>query len=128
MADAARGEPDERLARLRLGELDLLDGERLPELLEHGGADPHGRDRTPRRLTPSALRSGWADTDPEKRQARQSRRADVKQVRQRAAATGSTRTADTLYSGVPISGSPTSCVSQFTFACAKWSAIQTRPG
>ena len=27
----------------------------------------------------------------------------------------STRTALTLYSGVPISGSPTSCVSQFTF-------------
>ena len=40
----------------------------------------------------------------------------------------STRTADTLYSGVPISGSPTSWRSQFTFACAKWSAIQTRPG
>ena len=40
----------------------------------------------------------------------------------------STRTADTLYSGVPISGSPTSWRSQFTFASAKWSAIQTRPG
>ncbi len=44
------------------------------------------------------------------------------------AATGSTRTAEILYSGVPISGSPTSCVSQFTFAPSKWSAIQTRPG
>jgi hypothetical protein len=41
---------------------------------------------------------------------------------------GSTRTAEVLYSGVPIRESPTSCVSQFTFACAKWSAIQTRPG
>ena len=41
MADAARGEPDEHLARLRLGEVDLLDDERLPELLEHGGADSH---------------------------------------------------------------------------------------
>ena len=40
----------------------------------------------------------------------------------------STRTALTLYSGVPMSGSPTSCVSQFTFWSAKWSAIQTRPG
>ena len=41
---------------------------------------------------------------------------------------GSTRTALTLNSGVPISESPTSCVSQFTFCSAKWSAIQTRPG
>ena len=40
----------------------------------------------------------------------------------------SSRTAETLYSGVPISESPTSCVSQFTFASAKWSAIQTSPG
>ena len=40
----------------------------------------------------------------------------------------STLTADVLYSGVPMSGSPTSCVSQFTFASAKWRAIQTRPG
>src|SRR5688500_1936386 len=40
----------------------------------------------------------------------------------------STRTALTLNSGVPISGSPTSCVSQFTFCSAKCSAIQTRPG
>ena len=40
----------------------------------------------------------------------------------------STRTALTLYSGVPMSGSPTSCVSQFTFCSAKCSAIQTRPG
>ena len=41
---------------------------------------------------------------------------------------GSTRTALVLYSGVPMRGSPTSCVSQLTFASAKWSAIQTRPG
>ena len=42
--------------------------------------------------------------------------------------TRSSRTAETLYSGVPISGSPTSCVSQLTRASAKCSAIQTRPG
>ena len=47
---------------------------------------------------------------------------------QRVGHTRSIRTAQTLYSGVPISGSPTSCVSQLTFACAKWSAIQTSPG
>src|SRR5206468_10330425 len=32
VTDAARDEPDERLARLRLRQVDLLDGERLPEL------------------------------------------------------------------------------------------------
>ena len=42
--------------------------------------------------------------------------------------TFSTLTALILYSGVPMSGSPTSCVSQFTFAPSKWSAIQTSPG
>jgi hypothetical protein len=42
VADAARDEPDERLARLRLRQVDLLDGERLPELLEDCGPDPHG--------------------------------------------------------------------------------------
>ena len=47
VADAAGGEPDEHLARLRLGELDLLDDERLPELLEHCGADPHRRRFSP---------------------------------------------------------------------------------
>ena len=41
VADAARDEPDERLARLRLGQLDVLDDERLSELLENGGADLH---------------------------------------------------------------------------------------
>src|SRR5581483_12000568 len=46
VADAAGCEPDERLGRLRLLELDLLDDERLPELLEDGGADLHGRDAT----------------------------------------------------------------------------------
>ena len=29
---------------------------------------------------------------------------------------------------MPISGSPTSWISQFTFAWEKWNAIQTRPG
>ena len=41
VADAARGQPDERLAGLRLREVDLLDDERLPELLENSGADLH---------------------------------------------------------------------------------------
>src|SRR5947209_14131682 len=44
VADPARREPDERFPRLRLLELDVLDDERLPELLEDGGADLHGRD------------------------------------------------------------------------------------
>jgi len=39
MADAARRETDERFARLRLRELDLLDDERLAELLEDCGPD-----------------------------------------------------------------------------------------
>ena len=41
VADAAGDEPDEHLARLRLGEVDLLDDERLPELLENRGPDTH---------------------------------------------------------------------------------------
>ena len=42
VADAAGGEPDEHLARLRLGEVDLLDDERAAELLENCCADFHG--------------------------------------------------------------------------------------
>ena len=42
VADAAGGEPDEHLAGLRLGEVDLLDDERAAELLEDCGADLHG--------------------------------------------------------------------------------------
>ena len=41
MADAAGDEPDEHLARLGLGQVDLLHDERLPEVLEDGGADLH---------------------------------------------------------------------------------------
>ena len=41
VADTARDEPDEHLARPRLGELDLLHHERPAELLEHRGADLH---------------------------------------------------------------------------------------
>ena len=41
MADAAGDEPDEHLLLLRLVQIELLDDERLPELLEHGGADLH---------------------------------------------------------------------------------------
>jgi hypothetical protein len=44
MADAARDEPDEHLARLRLGEIDLLHRQWCAELLEHRGADLHPRD------------------------------------------------------------------------------------
>ena len=48
VADAAGDEPDERLSRLRLGELDLLHRQRRSELLQDGGADLHPRDdRTP---------------------------------------------------------------------------------
>ena len=39
MADAAGREPDERLPRFRLIELDLLDDQGLPELLENCGPD-----------------------------------------------------------------------------------------
>ena len=42
VADAAGGEPDEHLAGLRLGEVDLLDDERAAELLENCCADFHG--------------------------------------------------------------------------------------
>ena len=41
MADAAGSEAHEHLARLRLGEIDLLDDERAPELLEDGCANSH---------------------------------------------------------------------------------------
>src|SRR3954447_24406279 len=43
VADAAGDEAHERLARARLVELDLLDFERSSEVLEHRGADLHGR-------------------------------------------------------------------------------------
>jgi hypothetical protein len=48
VADAARGEPHEDLTGLRLGEVDLLDDERLTELLEDGRSDLHG-ENLPRR-------------------------------------------------------------------------------
>ena len=41
VADAAGGQPDEHLARPRPVQLDVLDHERLSELLEHGRADLH---------------------------------------------------------------------------------------
>ena len=41
VADAARDEADEHLARARLRELDLLHDERPAELLEHRGANLH---------------------------------------------------------------------------------------
>ena len=52
MADAAGVQAHEHLARPRPGELHVLDDERLPELLEHRGADLHGRDAI--RSAPSA--------------------------------------------------------------------------
>ena len=45
MADAAGGEPDQSLPGPRLGEVELLDLERAPELLEDGGADLHAAKR-----------------------------------------------------------------------------------
>jgi hypothetical protein len=47
VADAAGDDPDERLARLRLFQLDVLDDERLPELLEDCGADVQRCDVAP---------------------------------------------------------------------------------
>ena len=41
VADPARVQTDERLAGPRLRELDLLDGQRLPELLQDGGPYAH---------------------------------------------------------------------------------------
>jgi hypothetical protein len=41
VADTARDEPDEHLPLPRLGEVELLDDERTPEVLEHGGTDLH---------------------------------------------------------------------------------------
>src|SRR6185436_3679348 len=49
VADAAGFEADERLTGARLFELDLLDLERRPELLEHRRADPHFARRLPTR-------------------------------------------------------------------------------
>ena len=42
VADAAGRDPDERLARARLLQLDLLDLEVGVELRQDGGRDPHG--------------------------------------------------------------------------------------
>ena len=41
MTDAARHEPDEHLAGLRFGELELLDLQRRAEFLEDCSSDPH---------------------------------------------------------------------------------------
>jgi hypothetical protein len=48
VADAARLEPDEHLARPRLGELELLHLERLAKSLQYGRANLHERDPTGR--------------------------------------------------------------------------------
>jgi hypothetical protein len=45
VADAARLEPDERLARSGLGQVEILDDKRLSEFLEDCGADLHARHR-----------------------------------------------------------------------------------
>ncbi len=41
VADAARHQAHEHLARARLGQVDVVDDQWLPELLKHGGADLH---------------------------------------------------------------------------------------
>jgi hypothetical protein len=50
VADTAGDEANEGLARLRLGKVELLDDQRLAELLEHRGADLHGRQAIAPRL------------------------------------------------------------------------------
>ena len=57
VAHAARGEPDEHLALLRLGEIELGDDERLPELLEDCGADLHLAQANPRARSRASGRS-----------------------------------------------------------------------
>ncbi len=48
VTDATGNEPDEHLARLGLGEVELLDGQRPAELLEDSGADLHAARRSSR--------------------------------------------------------------------------------
>ena len=56
VADAAGDEADEHLTRPRLREIDLLDDERLPELLEHCCANLHVRSlRSQRRSRTGAV-------------------------------------------------------------------------
>ena len=94
-----------------------------PTSARAGRAPPSGDRRRRGRLRAGTCRRGSASTR------RTRRRAAARRASQSPpAASVSTRTALTLYSGVPMSGSPTSCVSQFTFCSAKWSAIQTSPG
>jgi hypothetical protein len=52
VADTAGNEANQHLPRSRLGELDLLDSERLAELLQHRRAHPHRRP-TATRVNPS---------------------------------------------------------------------------
>ena len=47
VADPTRSQPDEHLAVLRLGEIELLDDERLAELLEHCRTDLHRVEANP---------------------------------------------------------------------------------
>ncbi len=61
VAHAAGCEPDEHLAVLRLGKIELLNDERLPELLEHGGADLHGAQANPKRAVEG---SRWIGATP----------------------------------------------------------------
>ena len=57
VADPAGREAHEHLAGSRPVELDVLDDERLGELLENGGANPHGADPN---AGPQGLRRGSA--------------------------------------------------------------------
>ena len=62
VADAAGDEPDEHLARPRLGQLELLNRERRAELLQDGGPDLHAAARPRQAARSSASRSGVRPT------------------------------------------------------------------
>ena len=64
VAHAARREPDEHLAVLRLSEVELLDDERLPELLEDCGADLHAAEANPKRTVEGFRSSVRVDGTP----------------------------------------------------------------
>ena len=63
MTHAARCEPDEHLTLVRLRQLDLLDDERLTELLEHCGADLHPAQANRNRARGLQIRPRRADRE-----------------------------------------------------------------
>lgn len=64
MTDAAGNEADQNLTRLRACQLDVLDDERLTELLEYRGLDPHAADPTPRVCASGGASRGITDCEP----------------------------------------------------------------